>query len=357
MLRQKRNSNIETLRIIAMFFIVAGHFVGQSGSIQYNLTVNDYLVALLSSGSRVAVNIFLLIGVWFMTDSLFKASRVLKLYGQVAVYSIPITLITLLVDPGPVSLKDTARGLMPFLGRGLWFVSAYITLMFFKPFLDEILKWEKKRLRAFVAILMVFVPFVCTLPDKQESYVLDSIWFLVAYLTVGYLKKYPLNIKIRSRQKLVGGGTIYLLLTSCSFLAQSIPNGNALLKGLGILSRQYLSDIKTIPNLLCAGLIVSAFINMKPRSNKVINYVSSATLSLYIIHQVPVFYPILWRTVFNSERWVLTHRFSYIFVVFGSLLISAIILDWLRTKFLEPLWVNSKLYRKAEALIDRIYLQ
>lgn len=187
-----RNSNIELLRIVAMFFIVSGHFIGQSGDVIYSLSINDFLLAFLGSGARIAVNIFLIIGVWYMVDSKFSAERILKMYLQVLIYSVPITVAMFFVNRANVPMKDFARGFLPFWGRGLWFASAYITLMFMKPCLDKILTWDKKQVGLFLVLLFIFVSFVCTLPDEQKSYVIDSIWFWIVYLFIGYIKKYQL---------------------------------------------------------------------------------------------------------------------------------------------------------------------
>ena len=188
-----RNSNIELLRIIVMFFIVAGHFISQSGDIVYSFCANDYMLVFLGSASRIAVNVFLIVGVWYMVDSKFSVDRVLKLYIQVITYSIPITFIMLFLNQENVSVKDFARGFLPFWGRGLWFASAYITLMLFKPFLDKVLNWSKKELGLLVGLLFVFISLVSTFPDVQEGYVVDCVWFLVVYLFVGYIKKYPIK--------------------------------------------------------------------------------------------------------------------------------------------------------------------
>ena len=116
---KKRNSNIELLRIISMFFIVAGHFIAQSGNILYAFCLNDYFLVFLGSAARIAVNIFLIIGVWFMVDSNFSVDRIIKLYIQVITYSWPITVAMLFFNREYVSMKDFARGFLPFFGRGL----------------------------------------------------------------------------------------------------------------------------------------------------------------------------------------------------------------------------------------------
>lgn len=54
-----RNSNVELARIIAMFFIIMGHFVSQTCFNQYINNLNSYLIALLSLGARIATNLFM----------------------------------------------------------------------------------------------------------------------------------------------------------------------------------------------------------------------------------------------------------------------------------------------------------
>ena len=210
-MKKERNANIEFLRILAMFFIVAGHFVVQNG-LQGENHFDKFLVEFMSSGLRVAVNVFLLIGIWFMLDSKVNGKRILKIYIQTISYCWPLTLFSLFLFRNIVGVKDIARGLMPFLGRGLLFVSAYITLMLFSPFLNEILLWNKKKLSTFVALLMFFVSFISTIPDNQIAYVCDSMWFLVVYLFLGCYKKHYRYIKWPNwLNMLFGGGcTLYL---------------------------------------------------------------------------------------------------------------------------------------------------
>ena len=80
--KKARNSNIELVRIFSMFFIVSGHFISQSGNIEYSFCVNDYLLVFIGSASRIAVNVFLIISVWYMVDLKFSVERIMKLYIQ-----------------------------------------------------------------------------------------------------------------------------------------------------------------------------------------------------------------------------------------------------------------------------------
>ena len=89
-----RNSNIELLRIISMLLIVCGHFVQQSGEFNICECVNDLILIFISSASRISVKIFLLIGIWYMVDSEFKAKKVLKLYFELFLYCYILTIFS-----------------------------------------------------------------------------------------------------------------------------------------------------------------------------------------------------------------------------------------------------------------------
>lgn len=118
----KRNSNIECLRIISMMMIVIGHYVSQNNIVTWNLSLNDGILWLLGSGSRIATNIFLIIGVYFMLDARFKAKRITSMYGQTVFYTYLLTVISLFISYSRISKKDILRGIAPFWGRALWFV-------------------------------------------------------------------------------------------------------------------------------------------------------------------------------------------------------------------------------------------
>ena len=65
---KQRKSNYELLRILSMLLIVAGHLVEQSGLLAYD-NPNLFIACLLGSASRVAVNLFLILGCWFLVVS------------------------------------------------------------------------------------------------------------------------------------------------------------------------------------------------------------------------------------------------------------------------------------------------
>ena len=76
---RERNSYFELLRIVSMLAIVLAHISGQAFDRDLVPVSGDVFMHIIGYGSRIAVNLFLMTGVWFMVDSEFHGKRVLKL--------------------------------------------------------------------------------------------------------------------------------------------------------------------------------------------------------------------------------------------------------------------------------------
>lgn len=82
--KNKRNSNLEFLRILSMVFIVSCHFA-IVGFGDYNLVIsnpNNYLIYFLDLFGKVGVDIFILISAYFMINSKFTLKKLLVLGGE-----------------------------------------------------------------------------------------------------------------------------------------------------------------------------------------------------------------------------------------------------------------------------------
>ena len=83
--KKERRSGLELLRIIAMLLIVFGHFCSQSDVMKFiePHSATAVIVAILGNASRVSVNLFLIVAVWFMVGRDFKAERLIKTWVTV----------------------------------------------------------------------------------------------------------------------------------------------------------------------------------------------------------------------------------------------------------------------------------
>ena len=135
---KKREVKFELLRILCMYMIVIGHclFHGRvTAKLGYG-TVNYFLDYLVQAFSVVHVNTFVMIGGYFAIDKVFQASRLGKLWKQVAFYSIVICLINA-VTIG-VTGSDVVKAILPISARTYWFASVYMGLLVLMPFVSMV---------------------------------------------------------------------------------------------------------------------------------------------------------------------------------------------------------------------------
>lgn len=350
MAKKVRNSNIEFLRIVSMLFIVCGHMINQGG---IGTTGGKLVYMLLGSGARIAVNIFLLIGVWFMVGSKFKAKRVIDLYINVWIYTVPITVVMVILQ-APTNMKAVVRGFFPLTGHPLWFVAAYITLLLLSPYLNKALKLDSKAYGLLVALLSLFICGIATLPGLQDGYLCDSLWFLYVYLLIGWLKNHIMDKikKINSCWFLGMGVFIYVGLVIARWGGNQDGVGFDILRSL---STQYLTDIKSFPNFLCALSFFLFVVCIPEKENEFINSVAQNTLDVYIIHQIPAFITFLWFNIFNMDCWeektILVKTILTPIIIF----IACSFIGELRKIIVNKFLVKVKLYRKAEECLRLLY--
>ena len=274
-----RCSNFELLRILAMAVIVIGHFSGQSAIAETSVSTNRIVTTILGGGGRIAVNVFLVLGTWFMVDAKFKPERILRLYLQIALCSVPLTILMLFIGYAG-GARNVIQGLLPFFGRPLWFATAYISLIALSPFLNRIFLLEEKFLSRLVFVIGFVFVAVATIPSyTAPEYLADFAWFVVVYVTVGWAKKARAFGCLPSKWMSLTLGVGLCVTLS---LAQLHP----LLKWV---ASYWNVHLQSIPNILSAVLVFNFFRLLAPKSVRWVNWLASSTFSVYIVHQVPAF--------------------------------------------------------------------
>ena len=93
-LDRQRNTNLELFRIISMLFIVAHHYVVNSGMMEYMvkdlLAPNSLFFFIFGAWGKTGINCFVLIAGYFMCKSHITLRKFLKLIFQIEFYNIII---------------------------------------------------------------------------------------------------------------------------------------------------------------------------------------------------------------------------------------------------------------------------
>lgn len=175
-------------------------------------------------------------------------------------------------------------------------------IIFVFSFLNKFFLLKPQQQGVFCVLSFVAVSFVSTLPDVQNGYLVDSVWFLFVYIWIGYYKR-MLFVKGKNKCVFIWAGTsLYILMASIYWISKSLDIDIAGLYLAERLLEQYLMDIKTIPNFICAVFIFLGVISLKEKQVKSINTVSAYSFPAYLFHQVPAFYMLLWNKIFIAEN-------------------------------------------------------
>lgn len=320
--------------------IVMMHFCGQGGL----SSAGDPAVAFLGGGGRMAVNIFLLIGCWFMVDSPFRPERIAKLYAQVLWYSIPITLAMWAIGEHG-SVRNVIQGLVPFFGRSVWFASAYISLIALSPFLNRVFLLSLRDLRRLMLLLAVLYGIVSTIPNFSPiDYVADFTWFCVVYLFVGWAKRERLFDRLPEAKAC-------LALSLLAYCAVSFATCWTSARPLTI---YWMSNIKSLPSFLIALFAFVGFLKLDIGTKPIVNFAARSVFAVYIVHQIPAFMNFEWHTIFKVDS-VATmscaHRAACIVLIALSVLLCASLVDLIRLRlekaYLQTrpfVWLTKKLY-------------
>lgn len=349
--QKQRNSNVEILRIIAMYLIIWTH-LGPGDAI----SSLDYpiLAKLLSyGGGSIGDVLFFSISAWYLCvgttpDLRSTLSRIWKLEKQLLFYSLGMFLICSAVylftdypmlqslfdwvHLGVVSVAPTLFGLW-------WYPTAYIIFLLFLPLLNVGLKTIGQQFHGVLAVALLAV--FGTIPYFSNNMSLGILLFIYQYVLISYVRWYLPQIErsMRWAWGLFLGG---MLLVIASFAVQEL-----------IPSFGYGSEPWKIPSLAAAfGLLLIAN-QAKPHHWRAINTIATSTLPVYLVHlywPVTMWLQFVMGTVFRltnpANPWI---TFMIHAVMLALIFAAVVIIDLIRRKIFSLLDRHDPIQRKLAA--------
>ena len=197
---KKRQNNFEALRLLAMFMVITLHYLNKGGLLTSEadaFTGASYVAWFLESFAIVAVNVYVLITGYFMCESSMKVSRLVEIICQVLWYTllVPVVLVLLgVVDVRSFNLYDILRFVFPIHMKHYWFVTAYVILLLFVPFLNAAIRHLSQKQLMLTTILMTVYQTLpkSILPVKfaDDDAGNGVLWLICLYLIAAYIRKY-----------------------------------------------------------------------------------------------------------------------------------------------------------------------
>lgn len=323
-----RDSNFELLRIILISMIICLHYFKYGGALHAltPLDSNYYFTYGLESLFIIAVDCFILITGYYQINGKFKFKKVIDLWAQVIFYSVTISSIFWFAGIEPLTVPTILQAFFPVITGTYWFVTLYIVLYLFSPFLNTALQNMKKEDHK--KLILVSAVFFVILPSINFTYFTDmgySLYnFVFLYCVGAYIRKYNLPVK----------NLTYFLLgyLMCSLLVFS---GVMLLRTFSETPEYFFTDpwnYNFIFVELGAICFFMVFKNIKIQS-RTINLMATSVFGVYLISNHPFVLDVLYSKILHCADYYYSPLFVRHMLFSGiGVLVSCLIIDLFRDR-------------------------
>lgn len=305
---QGRNDAVDLLKILCMIYVVIIHIdiYSLDSSALAVRSFPYWFVNASSTLSMVAVNCFVLISGYYMSQSRIKPRKLVSLWIQVETYSVGLYLASCLLGlNGGFSLKMLIRFACPLLTSQYWFFTIYFLLMLVSPLLNVLVKnlTKEQYQKALLLLFIVFsvLPTINIFGDQfgtRNGFSL--VWFMVLYLIAGYIRKYGIR-KYRYGMAYLGiCGMTLLIKAVCDLLSDRFPLCNIVVDLLYI----YNSVFMLAASVCLFAFFLNVNLQLRPAAQKVIGAVSGVSFGIYLWHEHPDVKGWLWSRYVDLSDYV-----------------------------------------------------
>jgi len=351
--KKQRQSNIELLRIIAMYLIISHHFSihGNFSFSKNELTVNQFWLKFITIGGRIAVDTYVLNSGYFLINSKsVKINKVLKMLFQMYTYAILDFIVGYIAKVEGFGWYYLFFYLFPISLNVWWFASNYVILYLLSTTINKLLntfdRAQYKTFLLFTTLIWTIIPALTT----QNDFINNLIWFFYMYCFSGYIRRYSLKDKNYSGILFIGISILIYLLTF-GFLVFCSYRGVKSKYFSYLSTRFYVMNI--IPVFASAAFLFLGFLKLNITS-KFINFVSATTFGIYLIHDGRFINIVIWEKIFKNNTYkesdyLIPYSIGVSLIVF----IGCSIIETIRIYTIEKLYL--KFIDNLSIKIDNLY--
>lgn len=330
-----RDSNIELLRIIAMFLVLIDH----SGYMSINPPTNEevFSAPMLSfarycsqSFSSICVNVFVLISGWFSIKA--KCSRIVEFLFQC--YFICFVAYFVLLAIG-ITTPMTIGGWMNFIVLGdLWFVMAFLLLYLMTPMMNMFIDCLTQKQFLYFLLTFLFIQFL-------NGFVIQVSWFdkgmspltlMSLYMTGRYMRLYP--NRYTTMNKWIDM-LVYFVVSywGAVFTIASVRHG----------AEGYRFFSYASPTIIIASVYFFLFFTKFSFKSRLVNWVAASAFAVYVLNCEGHFWSLYLST--NHSWWmngspsvylIKTLLFDVVVFIVAVMLDKIRIIVWQRVKRIMP---------------------
>ena len=341
---------MELLRIVSILLILIFHCAYKS---EFNFTSgfsgNKLIVKTFWMFGELGVNLFVLISGYFMINGCFKWRKLIRMLAQVQFYwwgSIFFVVCAGLSEfPG---LKDLFLSFFPVTLNRYWFITAYVILYIFSPYLNIFARSMQKNIFGhFLLTLLILYSIIPTMfglffnSTESMLYYNRLIWMSIMYFSGAYIRMYMQNGIFGNRTGKFSLGitaAVFAALVGSILIIDRLSNFFSL---LGTTEPAYFWPPNTVLMVCLSFSVFDIFLHLRISYNPIINTIASTTLGIYLLHDGILFHW-LWNKVFRCAEY--QNSPFLIFYILRSVLIifvGGVLIDLVRQileKFISKLF-------------------
>ncbi len=287
-----RESGIELLRILLMLMVIFIHvcvYGGYSDIATHYLAVPErvfYHLVYLSS--RCCVYVYIIVFGYFSVTSNKSLEnikvKIAKIYLPMLFYSILIPFLGQAIGLWKLNTIEKVRSFFPFTSKIWYFMTLYLLVLILSPFINKALTFLSKKEYTHLVVILFLMFSVWTvlaqLDQTSDIIRLDKVFetskgqslygFIYMYILGGYLRLHiPCHNKAKFRYLFAFAG-----LTVVNYLLYHYVD-----------SYDKISIVYDNPILVLQGICLVMFFRELKFKSKVINYIASVNLGVYMIHE------------------------------------------------------------------------
>lgn len=294
--QKQRQSGIELLKIIAIFLIVVSH-VSQSLFVDGTNAIgaNDYFIN-LSLPTLLPLNFFLslcrfagtlgntlFIGItcWFVCgQKKLKIKKIIIMYLNTYVISMIFLLIfSLSLGYSNLDKEKVLHSFFPIYFETNWYITFYLIFCLVYPLINFVLEKIGRKPHLIIASLLFFYTFILSFIFKKIPSGKFVTW-IAEFLVISYLRTYKTDLLNKKKLSLITLISSFILGISLIVIYNLVGVYN---EDLNINFLHFNLNYNPFTFVFAISAI-NLFSTLK-FSNKVINYISSLTLFIYLIHE------------------------------------------------------------------------
>lgn len=178
-----------------MFMVCILHTLGQGGilSAVKSSTPQHEIAWFLESAAFCAVNCYALISGYVGIDAKYKISNIIKLWLQVAYYTVGMTVVAFLIDKTLIVEGDWQAAFFPVLTKNYWYFTAYFCMFFFVPFFNIVVNTLSSKMRWYLCGIIVVLFSVFPMIMGKDIFLTgkgySALWLGAMYLVGAVIKK------------------------------------------------------------------------------------------------------------------------------------------------------------------------